>query len=146
MPVQTAQQVPVKRRPLSAFDKFARGLAAFLSLIVVSIFVAAFYNYYTQSSISGRWVDKAGWNTYQFNNDGTATWDFHPPGMSAIYNLTYTADGNTLTETFKEMNGQPISSNDQYFGRSLTRTYTIEGGKLIIKNPDNGIDWTFSRE
>jgi hypothetical protein len=145
-PLQTDQQPPLKRRKLSAFDKFARGLAAFMSLIVISIFVAALYNSYAQSGLTGKWVDKAGWNSYQFNSDGTATWDFHPPGMSAFYNLTYTADGNTLTETFSEMNGQPISPEDKYFGHPLTRTYMIEGNELIIKNPDNGMDWTFSRE
>lgn len=146
VPIQADQQLPAKQRKLSTFDKFARGLAAFMMVIVVSIFVAAFYNYYTQSGITGKWVDKSGWNTYQFNRDGTATWDFHPPGMSEIYDITYTTNGNTLTETFNNMNGQPIPPGDKYFGHPLTRTYTVENNELVMTNPNNGLEWTFLRD
>jgi hypothetical protein len=145
-PEQTAQKIPAKKRKLSAFDKFARGFAAFMILIVVSIVVAAFYFSYTKTNITGRWVDKSGWNTYQFNSDGTAIWDFNPPGMSAIYDITYTTKGGTLTETFNHMNGQPIPPGDKYFGHSLTRWYTIENDELVMTNPDNGLQWTFSRD
>lgn len=144
--VETAQEVLVKQRTSHGLNNFTRGLATFLSLVVLSILVVIFYNYFTRNSILGVWVDKSGWNTYQFNNDGTATWDFHPPGESAIYDLTYTADGNTLTEKFKEMNAQPIPPTDQYFSSTLIRSYTVEGDKLVITNPDNGTDWTFTRQ
>ena len=146
LPEQAVQQIPVIRSGLTATDKVVRGLAIFLSLIVISILATVYYNNITQNGLTGRWVDKVGWNTFQFNSDGTATWDFHPPGMSAFYNLTYTADGSTLTETFREMDGQPITAQDKYFGHPLTRTYTLEGNELIIRNPDNGTDWTLSRE
>lgn len=106
----------------------------------------AFYNSYTQGNLTGKWIDKSGWNNYQFKSDGTAIWNFHPPGMSAVYDITYTTKGNTLTETFINMNGQPISPGDQFFGHPLTRTYTIENNELIMRNPVNGVDWTFSRD
>lgn len=146
IPVQTDLQVSAKQRKLSAFDIFARGFAAFMILIVVSIVVAAYYDYFTRSGITGKWIDKSGWNTYQFNRDGTAIWDFNPPGMSAVYDITYTTNGNTLTEKFVDMNGQPISPEDKYFGHPLTRTYTIENNELVITSPDNGLEWTFSRD
>jgi len=143
--MQLAQQIPMRQWNQTAFYQVIRGFIICLALVGISYCALAYY-YSTQDVLIGRWVDKSGWNTYLFNSDGTATWDFHAPGMLAVYDMTYTADGHTLTENFQKMNGQMLSSRDQFFRHPLVRTYRVTGGELVIRNPDNGIDWTFNRE
>lgn len=108
---------------------------------------------HSANPLVGKWhadlskLGKSASMTREFRADGTETLAFG--AGSAQTEMTYTVNGNALTEKVTSMTlaGKPVDITRSGLPATTSETFTISGDKLTIDNTQNGakISLTYDR-